>query len=41
MRHKVLAVVNKYIDDVSCSHPMSQFELGVLEVASEIEELLK
>ena len=38
---KVLAVVNKYIDDVSCSHPMSQFELGVLEVASEIEELLK
>ena len=38
---KVLAVVKKYIDDVSCSHPMSQFELGVLEVASEIEELLK
>ena len=38
---KVLAVVNKYIDDVSCSHPMSQFELGVLEVASEIEEVLK
>ena len=38
---KVLVVVKKYIDAVSCSHPMSQFELGVLEVASEIEELLK
>lgn len=38
---KVLAVVQKYIENVACSHPMSQFELGVLEVASEIEELLK
>ena len=38
---KVLAVVQKYIDDVSCSHPMNQFELGVLEVASEIDEVLK
>ena len=37
---KVLTIVQKYIDDVSCSHPMSQFELGVLEVASEIEGLL-
>lgn len=39
--NKVLAIVKKYIDDVSCSHPMSQFELGVLEVASEIDEVLK
>ena len=39
--YKVLAIVKKYIEDVSCSHPMSQFELGVLEVASEIEEVLK
>lgn len=38
---KVLALVQKYIEDVACSHPMSQFELGVLEVTSEIEELLK
>ena len=38
---KVLTIVQKYIDDVSCSHPMSQFELGVLEVASEIDEVLK
>lgn len=38
---KVLAVVKKHIDDVSCSHPMSQYELGVLEVASEIDEVLK
>ena len=39
--NKVLVIVKKYIDDVSCSHPMSQFELGVLEVASEIEGILK
>ena len=38
---KVLTIVQKYIDDVSCSHPMSQFELGVLEVTSEIDEVLK
>ena len=38
---KVLAVVKKYIDDTSCSHPISRYERGVLEVASEIEELLK
>ena len=39
--YKVLAIVQKYIDGVSCSHPMSQFELGMLEVASEIDEVLK
>lgn len=38
---KVLATVQKYIDSVSCSHPMSQFELGVLIMASEIEDILK
>lgn len=38
---KILTLVQKYIEDVACSHPMSQFELGVLEVASEIEDILK
>ena len=37
---KVLAPVQKYIDYTSCSQP-NQYELGVLEVASEIEEALK
>ena len=38
---KVLAVVQKYLEDLPIYAPMSQFELGVLEVASEIEEMLK